>query len=310
MLDNKIINLIETTSQILGLDLAVVEKDFYVTQLLHALSSIEDENFSLVFAGGTCLAKAHRLVKRMFEDIDFKFYKKESFHPSSKAQSLKALKKFRDGIISTLEAKSFNFGEVAVRNEGRYLRLAVYYPTAYPVHSSLRPHLLLEMTASEIRLPRSDLPIITLIQDTLGAVINFEQCSLNCISIEETAAEKWVGLTRRVAGIDRGYYPDDDTLVRHIYDLSAISAADKIKNNFFEIAKDIVAVDASQFKSQHPEYFSEPIQEIKKSISILESSKSWEKRYDKFIETMVYGQEPTESYQDARKILVKIIEKM
>lgn len=39
----------------------LVEKDY-----------TENEYFRLVFAGGTCLAKAHKIVKRMSEDVDFK----------------------------------------------------------------------------------------------------------------------------------------------------------------------------------------------------------------------------------------------
>lgn len=41
MLDNKTIKLIETTSEILEVDAYVIEKDFYVTNAIHALSHIE-----------------------------------------------------------------------------------------------------------------------------------------------------------------------------------------------------------------------------------------------------------------------------
>lgn len=64
--------LITDTGEYLGLDEAVIEKDYYVTQVIEALSTIENEYFRLIFCGGTCLAKAHKIVKRMSEDIDFK----------------------------------------------------------------------------------------------------------------------------------------------------------------------------------------------------------------------------------------------
>lgn len=63
--------LIEATRQHINLREAVIEKDYYVTQVIHALSNIENDHFRLVFCGGTCLAKAHKLVQRMSEDIDF-----------------------------------------------------------------------------------------------------------------------------------------------------------------------------------------------------------------------------------------------
>ncbi len=64
--------LIDETGVALDLPSAVIEKDYYVTQVIHVLSDTENEYFRLVFAGGTCLAKAHKIVKRMSEDVDFK----------------------------------------------------------------------------------------------------------------------------------------------------------------------------------------------------------------------------------------------
>lgn len=57
---------------------SIVEKDYYVTQVIHALSNIENEYFRVVFAGGTCLAKAHKIVRRMSEDVDFKIQLKNN----------------------------------------------------------------------------------------------------------------------------------------------------------------------------------------------------------------------------------------
>jgi predicted nucleotidyltransferase component of viral defense system len=65
MLDNRLIELIKATAEILELEYFVVEKDYYVTQVIHMLSGLENEYFRLVFCGGTCLAKAHKIVKRM-----------------------------------------------------------------------------------------------------------------------------------------------------------------------------------------------------------------------------------------------------
>ncbi|HAT9777555.1 TPA: hypothetical protein JBD69_16325 [Legionella pneumophila subsp. pneumophila] len=37
----------------------LVEKDYYAIQLLKLLHSINDPGYSIIFAGGTCLSKAH-----------------------------------------------------------------------------------------------------------------------------------------------------------------------------------------------------------------------------------------------------------
>lgn len=62
----------DVTFQLELADPAIVEKDWYVTQVLHAMSDVKHPYFQLIFIGGTCLAKGHRVVERMSEDIDFK----------------------------------------------------------------------------------------------------------------------------------------------------------------------------------------------------------------------------------------------
>jgi predicted nucleotidyltransferase component of viral defense system len=51
---------------------ALVEKDFYVVRALAAIAAVEIQGLPLrpVFGGGTALRRAHRLVRRMSEDID------------------------------------------------------------------------------------------------------------------------------------------------------------------------------------------------------------------------------------------------
>jgi predicted nucleotidyltransferase component of viral defense system len=41
---------------------SAVEKDIYVTKIIHAMSQVEHEYYRLVFQGGTCLAKAHKII--------------------------------------------------------------------------------------------------------------------------------------------------------------------------------------------------------------------------------------------------------
>ena len=50
----------------------LVEKDWYVVKALAALAAATVAPFQLVFSGGTALSRAHRLIRRMSEDIDLK----------------------------------------------------------------------------------------------------------------------------------------------------------------------------------------------------------------------------------------------
>lgn len=65
---------------------AIVEKDYWATQLLKEISQLTPEGFQLVFSGGTCLAKAHQNTFRMSEDIDIKMIPNAATLAQSKNQ--------------------------------------------------------------------------------------------------------------------------------------------------------------------------------------------------------------------------------
>jgi predicted nucleotidyltransferase component of viral defense system len=49
----------------------IIEKDYHLHRLLHAISHNRYITDNLVFKGGTCLVKAHTDYYRFSEDIDF-----------------------------------------------------------------------------------------------------------------------------------------------------------------------------------------------------------------------------------------------
>ena len=160
---DKIINqqqfseLVLLTSEKLGMKFPfVIEKDYYVTQVIHALSNVENDYFRLIFCGGTCLAKAHKIVKRMSEDVDFKIQLKnnENF---SRSRLTKELKVFRTQIQKTLSETHFAIENNVARNEGKYQRIELNYDSLFSKATTLRPHILLEFTFSTIRLPTEKL---------------------------------------------------------------------------------------------------------------------------------------------------------
>lgn len=302
-------DLIETTLLNIKLTGAVIEKDYYVTQVIHGLSDIQNEYFRLVFAGGTCLAKAHRIVDRMSEDIDFKIQIKnnENF---SRSRLIKELKEFRAQIKSSLAVPDLTTIEDVARNEGKYQRIILKYPYTYPISPTLRPDLLLEFTLSDIRLSVEDLSVNTIIENVLKEIALFVPTKTPCISIDETAIEKWVGLTRRVIAIERKYDPDDNTLVRHIYDLNSIEQAGLINANFYTLAKTVVYSDALQFKNKHPEYSVNPAAEIRESLLLLKNKSTWKDYYQKFLSDMVYDFSTAIDYEKALAVIEDISAKV
>lgn len=123
MQNNRLIHLIDSASEILDLQKSIIEKDYYVTQVINSISDIENDYFNLIFCGGTCLSKAHKIVKRMSEDVDFKIHAKNSTTDLSKNKLSNELKKFRQLIKSALDSNGLTITNTATRNEGNYLKL-------------------------------------------------------------------------------------------------------------------------------------------------------------------------------------------
>ena len=169
---------------------------------------------------------------------------------------------------------------------------------------------MLEFTLSDIRLAIEELSVKTIIEDVQKEIILFTPSQTPCISVEETAIEKWVGLTRRIIAIERRYCPDDNALVRHIFDLNSIIEANKISTNFFMLAQDIIISDAKQFKNQHPEYSLNPSAEIQESLALLKNKSIWKESYQTFLEEMVYEPSSAIEYEKALTTIEYISDKI
>lgn len=59
---------IDAAASQLGINAVIIEKDYWVSQVLRALADQFPVDF--VFKGGTSLSKCYRLIQRFSEDID------------------------------------------------------------------------------------------------------------------------------------------------------------------------------------------------------------------------------------------------
>lgn len=62
----------------LNLSQFAVEKDFYITNVIRTLITVDDDYFTLVFQGGTSLSKGYQIIQRLSEDVDFRVVLKKS----------------------------------------------------------------------------------------------------------------------------------------------------------------------------------------------------------------------------------------
>lgn len=187
MPDNFLLNKIKETSDFLDLHESIIEKDYYVTQLIQTLSDIENEYFRLVFCGGTCLAKAHRVVQRMSEDVDFKIQRKPTTDDFSESRRLKELKTFRLKLQSKFSIPNLTVGDPVVRNEGKHSRVQFSFPSVFTLSDTLRPHILFEFTLSNIRCDVVTHSVKTLIEETFPDTSLFPQSQTHCVAVHETA---------------------------------------------------------------------------------------------------------------------------
>ena len=275
--------------------IGLVEKDLEVVRAIAAVAALDVSPFTLVFGGGTALARAHKVVRRMSEDVDFKIVPNPAA-PISRSGLRRALAKLRGQVRDALHAAGFVFdakdGHVQhSRNEDHYTVWHLPYDSLGGDGSGLRPEIQLEMTYAPMRLPAVALPVSSFVTEANGLPPDVPQMA--CVSLNETAAEKLVALTRRtamdLAGLTRG--EADPTLVRHIYDLHAMREVVDVAT-VAALATEIATADAIEFRNQYPAYAADIAGETQKALDALRTDSKHRRRYDDFMSAMVYGERP------------------
>src|SRR4051794_39831734 len=111
---------IEEAALELGINPAFVEKDWYVVQLIGIIMRTDLYGPQVIFTGGTALSKAHRLLQRFSEDIDFRLILPHSTS-LSRGQHRNLLSRIRERLREVI-VPLFPDGAVSwkSRDENRY----------------------------------------------------------------------------------------------------------------------------------------------------------------------------------------------
>ncbi|MCO6416063.1 nucleotidyl transferase AbiEii/AbiGii toxin family protein [Siccirubricoccus sp. KC 17139] len=197
------------------------------------------------------------------------------------------------GVKAAVQAAIVGAGyrdpEVIAKNDNRNVQFEVWYRAPEEVDGPLRPHLLVELTYSPPRLLTVRRSVRSFVN--LATRTDAEIADLECVSIEETAAEKLVSLTRRTAGDLEGTKPDahDPFLVRHVYDLHwLLGKVDRPA--VLQLAREIASSDAEQFASWFPAYREDPRGWTRRALDHLERDAECHASYTLFLGRMVYGE--------------------
>lgn len=202
---------------------------------------------------------------------------------------------FRASVTTALQKASFIFdptnkSQHRSRNENRYTVYHLPFGQEVETGQGLRPAIQIELTYSGLRRPSVMLPVGSFVAEAFGRAPELPEVA--CVSVTETAAEKLVALTRRIAMELAGLSRDPDpTLVRHIYDLhfirphiSPIEVA--------ELARAVALADAVEHANQYPAYTADIASETVKALAAIEGDIFFRKQYASFVESMVYGDRP------------------
>jgi predicted nucleotidyltransferase component of viral defense system len=264
---------------------ALVEKDWYVVQALTAIIPADIAPFHLVFGGGTALGRAHRLIRRMSEDIDLKIVgEREPTRPD--------LRKIRERVTGALLEAGFKFDpdnpdHRISRNNTRYTLYNLPYEPLNRGDGILRPEIKIETAVWPLRQPAVTLQVSSFIAEAYNQPP--ELVPIRCVTITQTAAEKFVALTRRVAA-EKGLAAAerDHTLLRHIYDLHVIREHYD-HTEVAVMARGIMAHYAEEFGNRSPAYREDCLGETRSAIEALRADASYSAQYARFGRDMVFG---------------------
>lgn len=125
---------------------------------------------------------------------------------------------------------------------------------------------------------------------------------IECASLRDTLAEKWVAFPRRLAQHLANASPTqtltkdggwDTALVRHIYDVYQMIQSDpglaQADEALIQTVGDVIAQDAQEFYAQFPGFSTDPWGHIQNALNWAESSPVLEDQYQSFVSDMVYA---------------------
>ena len=269
----------------LAVDEAFVEKDWFVVQAVQLLLGVGTSDIAPAFSGGTALLKAHQLIKRFSEDIDFKLALSEAFLAKSQGQRKNALSGFKKDLAATWEAAGFTNLQIEAGSGNAFIRIEMDYPTVLQGHAALRPHILAELSAKPPRLVPHHCPVGSFVAQFRG--VPPEVASIACVDPVETAADKLSAFAWRTLVRERGTEKDDPTIIRHVHDLAALEATISGDGRFGALLIDTLIADSHRGGGAVADL--PPRERLVAMCTKLETDTLYADEYRRFVEGMAFA---------------------
>jgi predicted nucleotidyltransferase component of viral defense system len=298
--------IIEEVAQIKGISEAFIEKDWFVTQVINIVSRIVFEDFRIVFTGGTSLSKAHGIIQRFSEDVDFRVIA-PSVELLNKTQQSKILSTFKKEIVRSLRLHFDIIDEqISANNGNKFVSIELNYPTYFTRADALRPHILLEFTVSEPLLPAIDLPVSSMINEVAKQTPEIDEIA--CVNPVENAADKLSAITWRIAERVRGSQNDSPDVVRHIHDLAIMKDLALENPNFSVLVSIALKRDNKRSELIKDLSLSHKLLNV---LNIINSDTEYLREYDRFVNAMSYANNDTiPTFKTALKYVEELVNKV
>lgn len=230
-------NLFEEIAVALGVAPAFIEKDWYAIQVLAAIATVRHECIVPVFCGGTCLSKAHAILKRFSEDLDFRArFLTEQVPPKN------VRRRFRASVLDAVEtAGGVELERSQIKSGGNYFKFPINYKRMFAMPGGLRTHLQVEFSYTQPKTDIEQRPIKSFVAEFSRTEA---EVNIGCLAPVETAADKLCALTWRVIKRDRHCDGDDPAMIRHLHDLAALHPFIMAQSrDFIKMARTAFAID-------------------------------------------------------------------
>lgn len=221
-----------------GIDITLVEKDYWI---MHALFSLQKQGIEFELKGGTSLSKGYGLIHRFSEDIDIHI--RTNFGLSiegkeDKPQVRAARKEFYDVLANSLSIngiieirRDHDFDDTEKYRSGG---IRLYYLSHTPTLEGLKDGILLEAGFDTVT-PNKPIDISSWIWEHLVSInansnyINNTAIGVPCYHPGYTLVEKLQTIVRKYRNKDKPGASDDKNFMRQYYDVYCLLGNSEIQ---------------------------------------------------------------------------------
>jgi Nucleotidyl transferase AbiEii toxin, Type IV TA system len=287
--------LISIVSNQKGIDITLVEKDYWI---MHALYSLQQQGIEFELKGGTSLSKGYGLIHRFSEDIDIHIRTNFGLYiegKEDKSQVKAARKEFYDVFANSLSINGIieivRDHEFDDKDKFRSGGIRLYYESHTPTLEGLKDGILLEAGFDTVT-PNSPIDISSWIWEHLISIgvqlnyINNTATGVQCYHPGYTLVEKLQTIVRKYRNRDTPGASDDKNFMRQYYDVYCLLGNPDIQA--FIGTPEYLAHKAARIKGADNQI---PLKDHPALIlSDSEISKSFKKRYQSTSKLYYNGQ--------------------